>query len=96
MTRAWFWLMTARSAMLQFPLTEGPTYSMNFSILLVLATNDLIPICLTLAFVTHHEPQGWYSILLSLITALLATATLSASYFDANQYGLAGNYYAFP
>ena len=58
------------------------------SILVVLATSGIIPISLTLVCVSRYGRQSWYLLTLSLITMVLATATLTSSYIYAYDYGL--------
>ena len=57
------------------------------SILTVLATSGLIPVNLILACIMRYGRHSWYLLILSLITTILATATLIASYYYTNVYG---------
>ena len=57
------------------------------SILIVLATSGLIPVNLVLACIMRYGRHSWYLLILSLITTLLATATLIASYYYTHVYG---------
>ena len=57
------------------------------SILIVLATSGLIPVNLILACLMRYGRHSWYLLILSLITTILATATLIASYYYTNLYG---------
>lgn len=56
-------------------------------ILIVLATSGLIPVNLVLACIIRYGRHSWYLLILSLITTILATATLIASYYYTNLYG---------
>ena len=57
------------------------------SILIVLATSGLIPVSLILACIMRYGRHSWYLLTLSLITTVLATATLIASYYYTHAYG---------
>lgn len=57
------------------------------SILIVLATSGLIPISLTLACISRYGRQPWYLLTLSLVTIMLATTTLAASFVYVHDYG---------
>ena len=58
------------------------------SVLVVLATSGLIPISLSLACISRYGRQSWYLLTLSLVTMVLATATLACSYSYAHEYGI--------
>ena len=64
------------------------------SILIALATSGFVPISLTLACISRYGRQSWYLLILSLITMLLATATLASSYIYARDYGIPYDLYA--
>ena len=57
------------------------------SILIVLATSGLIPVNLILTCIMRYGRHSWYLLTLSLITTILATATLIASYYYTKAYG---------
>ena len=57
------------------------------SILMVLATSGLIPVNLILACIMRYGRHTWYLLILSLITTILATATLIVSYYYTYVYG---------
>ena len=57
------------------------------SILILLATSGLIPVNLILACITRYGRHSWYLLILSLITTMLSTATLIASYYYTRTYG---------
>ena len=57
------------------------------SILIVLATSGLVPVNLILACILRYGRHSWYLLILSLITTILATATLIASYYYTHVYG---------
>lgn len=63
------------------------------SVLIVLATSGFIPIVFTLACISRYGRQSWYLIVLSLVTILLATATLACSYIYARDYGIPRDVY---
>ena len=63
------------------------------SILIVLATSGLIPVNLVLACIMRYGRHSWYLLILSLITTILATATLIASYYYTHVYGKPGYWY---
>lgn len=61
-------------------LSLGPSANLiDGADLVVLATSGLIPITLTLAWVSRYGPQSWYLIILSLVAFILATARLASS-----------------
>lgn len=51
------------------------------NVLVLLATNAFVPICVGLACITRYGRHSWYVIVLSTITVLLATATMGSAYF---------------
>lgn len=57
------------------------------SVLLVLATGGFIPVNMTLACITRYGRQSWYLLTLTLITTILASATLIASYNYSQKWG---------
>ncbi|KAM0805355.1 hypothetical protein BDR22DRAFT_394050 [Usnea florida] len=57
------------------------------SILIVLATSGLIPVNLILTCIMRYGRYSWYLLILSLITTILATSTLIASYHYTHAYG---------
>ena len=54
--------------------------SLDLGTFLIIATGGLIPIQLTLTCITRYGRQSWYLIILSLITTVLASATLVLFY----------------
>lgn len=64
------------------------------SILVVLASSGIVPIGVTLACINRYGRQSWYLLTLSLVTMVLATATLACSYAYAHEYGIPYDVYS--
>ena len=64
---------------------------LNISVLMLLATSGFLPVTLTLTCISKYGRQSWYLIMISLLTWLMATATLTTSALQTAYVSLADN-----